>query len=293
MTVPQNQPLADWIKPFRSPLCWVIVTHAVLFLTVLVLWSAYPVSDVLRTLDGSLVIAQLALIGIWTTLSAREAGSPFSPELIVPAMVTMMLVLPAMAFLMFHAILVGSPMWISPPIFANVLLMSLRSRGWQLKRFDCETMPPPREFQFSIRSTLLAMAFVSAIFALAAISSLFRNRQDEFSLVAILLEVAIASVVYGSAPVTAIWATLTPGRLLPRLAAAGFALGLVALLLSHDAEERAAVQIIGVPVLAGSLCVFVTTLFVLRVMRYRVVWGPPVPRLFQSLRDDSGHKPDV
>jgi hypothetical protein len=96
-----------------------------------------------------------------------------------------------------------------------------------------------------------------------------------------LLELAIVFTVFGSAPVIAIWATLTPGRLLPRLSAAGLALGLVTLLLSHDAEDRAAVHLIAAPVLAGSLFLFVVTLLAFRAMRYRVVWGTPFHKQVQ------------
>lgn len=292
MVASEDPSLAEWLRPFQSPMRWVVLIHVAVLVTVIGLQSACPTSDVIQTLHGSVAVAQLTLIGAWTTLNRSESGSTFSPEVLVPLMMHMMLLLPLMAILMFYAILRGSPQWIMVAIFANSILSSFRLRGWQLKRFDCTAMPPSQPFQFSIRGTFLATGCVAVLFALRAVSTLLQDRPDEFTYLAILPELAITFVVLGCAPVVIIWATLTAGRILPRLAAAGFGLGLVSLLMFQDVPKWSTLNIVPTSVLATSLIIFLTTLLALRAIRYRVVWETPILKRIQTSPSDPSGTPN-
>ncbi len=138
-------------------------------------------------------------------------------------------------------------------------------------------MPEAKRLQFSLSQLMWGCAVVVVLFALAE----FRPSRLEFYLSKFggpaNVFTAIALVVIGTGyiiaistiPLVSVWAVLTPGRILPRLAlaAAGWILGATWLL--HYAR---AMRPEPVAIMCLSTSILLATLGVLRGMRYRLIW---------------------
>ncbi len=263
----------------RSPVRWVVLAHVALLATVIGLQSLIPTPSMLHWLDASLVIAQVALLLIWMTLDGRGTvrrafGVAFVIALIQVAHSPGARILSALPGLICFV----PAMFMLVTVLALPLSFAQSTAGLQVQRFDSRNMPPPRRLQFSIRAVLLISVGVALLFGLKGIpESLDQQPGESSQQVAFALSVAamilVGMAIYLSIPLVAVWAVLTPGKILPRMATALVGWSLGGLLVFHYAWTREqSVPLAGFTgITAGAIVILLATLFVLRAMRYRLV----------------------
>jgi len=265
----------------RSPVRWVVLVHAVLLGTLISILTALPNQDVLWLLDASLVTAQVALLLIWLTSDGNRPSGVRRMLGVTSVLVTIHVV---------HAPAVRDPEWIPsfvcmvPCVFLMLSVVALpltiaELRGFLVARFSRERMPPPRRFQFSIRSAMVGALCVAVLFGLKGLVTAVDRSPESIGMgmaggLAIVAMCLVASAIYLSIPLVAAWAVLTPGRILPRLVTAVVGWGMGVLLVFHytQAGEGSFQVNVSASVTAGAIPILLATLFVLRQMGYRAVW---------------------
>jgi hypothetical protein len=141
--------------------------------------------------------------------------------------------------------------------------------------------------QFSMRTLISVTSGVAVLFALAQIA--LSSRQGEFAaslsgLGSLVAAVAVPSVVITCAaivmtiPIACVWAVLSPGPVLPRLALIGVGWLLGSLLIFQVFVSERAQLGVAAGVGAVAIVVLTATLGVMRALRYRVVWEVESPR---------------
>ena len=256
MTVHEDGTLAAFFQRLRrSPVRWVVLTHFVLLTSMTGLLYAMRASSVFVWLGASLVIAQVALLLIWMTFAGPRKINAI-PGLIglVPAFF-IALTIPAL-----------------PLLFA-------RSRGMQLDRFTPDTMPAPQRLQFSIRSVMVGVIGVAALFSLKGLVAGLGNWPEPrgiglvAALATIVMGMAVATMVL-TIPLASVWVVLTPGKVLPRLVTGLVGWGMGAMLLFHYTRTEPFAHQLAVyaGVTAGAIPILLATLLVLRWMGFRTVW---------------------
>lgn len=271
--------LAAFFKTLRrSSVRWVVLGHLVLLGGIISLLTAFPDQEVLWRLDAILILAQVALLMIWMTLDRDR------PPGVGRALgVTVILLVVHVA----HAPAVGDPGFVSSfvcswpcvLVLLGVLALPLsmaESRGVMIMRFSPDRMPPPRRLQFSIRTVLIGAIGIAVLFSLRGLLDLLGKWPlaigADFTLVMLVMILVIAAI-YLSIPLVAVWAVLTPGPILPRLATAVVGWSLGGMLAYHYAQlpDRAVpLAVIGTTT-AGAIPILLATLFALRQMGFRAV----------------------
>jgi hypothetical protein len=306
----RDKPLLIFTRRFlESPVRWVVLAHAALLLTVITLQSVIQAGNVLQWLDASLVIAQVALLMIWMTF-----GGPGAERRTFRAAVVVGLILVAHTPGPGKLNAIPGMICLVPALFMALTILALpllfaQSMGMQLLRFDAHAIPPALRMQFSIRAVLLLSVAAAVLFGLKGIPEMAFSQPDSAgnsaaAALAIVVMIVVALAIYLSIPLVAVWAVLTPGKILPRMATAIVGWGLGGLLVFHytDAREGTFQLEIPVTVTAGGLVILVATLLVLRAMHYRVVWDTYVDILpadspfqpaspFEATTDGSHHAP--
>ncbi len=248
-----------------SPVQWVVAVHVVLLIATLLMLYQSPFDDLLAALGAGLMLSQAALFSIWLILDREPSLKRRGAVLVLPVLLIML------------------PLVACPIVVLSLPLLMTQADGLQLKRFRPETMPLPRPMQFSL-SQLVRMTFViTVLFALGQFVPPRREMYvSEFGELGNILT-AIGTVIVGLAcgavvltiPVVCVWAVLTPGKILPRLAIAvvGWLLG--AMLLVHLIGGLQPELVVAAAIAGVSIAVLAVTLMVLRGMGYRVVWEIP------------------
>lgn len=248
--------------PGPSPVRWLVAAHIVLLAATAPFGWAPLVPQVNRWLIGALIglaFAEGALFVIWLTL-----GDGLFRRILLAVLVFIVLacLLPVAAC--------------SMPVFALPLLIA-RSEGMQLRRFTYENMPGPKRLQFSLSQLMWGCAVVVVLFALAEFRpsrlefyvSKFGDLANAFTAFALVVIGTGYITAISTIPLVSVWAVLSPGRVLPRLAlaVAGWTLGATWLL--HYAR---AMRPEPVAMMCLSTSILLVTLGVLRGMRYRLTW---------------------
>lgn len=256
MTMHEDGTLAAFFQRLRrSPVRWVVLAHFVLLISVATLLYATRARSVFVLLDASLAIAQVALMLIWVTFAGPRKINAI-PGLVglVPAFF-IALTIPAL-----------------PLLFA-------RSRGMQLDRFKPDAMPAPQRLQFSLRTVMVGVIGVAALFSLKGLVAGLGNWPEPrgMGLVAPLATVVMGLVVATmvlTIPLASVWVVLTPGKVLPRLVTGLIGWGMGAMLLFHYTKTEPFAHQLAVyaGVTAGAVPILLATLLVLRWMGFRAVW---------------------
>lgn len=270
---------ASFVQRFlRSPVRWVVLAHVLLLGIVIGMRSAIPGAVVLYTVDASLVVAQVALLIIWMTLVEREGmirrtlGSAFVVVGVFALHMPPSVLLVAIRGVIFNV----AGVFILLAILAFPLSFA-STRGLQLMRFSPESMPPPQRLQFSIRTILLAAICLALLFGLRGLLDLAKTWPVAIRWDLVLITVVmfvVGATFYLSIPLVAVWATLTPGKVLPRMATALFGWALGAMLLYHYIQSGAGSSPMYVSVTIVTACaipILLATLLVLRAMGYRFI----------------------
>ncbi len=122
---------------------------------------------------------------------------------------------------------------------------------------------------------------------------------------AIVAMCLVVSAIYLSIPLVAVWAVLTPGKMLPRLVTAIVGWGMGVLLVFHYMQAGGgSIEVnVSAGVTALAIPILLATLFVLRQMGYRAVWvdrdgwllldgpAPSSPFAAPDDKDSSHHAP--
>ncbi len=278
----RTKPLAHFARRFRrSPVRWIVLAHALLLGTLISMLTAFPKQNVLWLIDLSLVTAQVALLLIWLTLGGKRVST--ARRMLG---VTGVLALIHIA----HAPAVRGLQWMSslvcmvPGVFPLVGVLALplavaESSGYQIERFSRRSLPPPRRMQFSMRYILITTACVAVLFGLKGLAASLEETPESIARgivapLALFGMILALSAIYLSIPLVAVWAFLTPGRILPRLTAAFIGWGMGVMLVFHYAQEEGSIPtIIPASVIVCAIPILLGTLLVLRQMGYRAVWG--------------------
>ncbi len=274
----QDGSLVGFSRRFqRSPVRWVVLVHALLLVGVVGLEWRFIRNHVLLLVDASLVIAQIGLVLIWMTLNGKATMRRTLGAACVVVLIQLVHTVPS--GIVTRGILCTV---LSLFIMLTVLALPLsiaQWRGLQLRRFDCSNMPSPRHLQFSIRSVLVTSVGVALLFGLKGIPEMLDrwpgSTGNSFgAALAILAMGLVGSAIYLSVPLVAVWAMLTPGKVLPRLALAvvGWALGAALVFHYMQGGDGASPLIVVATATAGGIAILLATLLVMRAMRYRVVW---------------------
>jgi hypothetical protein len=262
----------------RSPVRWVVLFHAVLLATAIALQSMVPRQAAIDWLVAPVAIAQIALALIWMNLDGRMTARRTVGVAFVIAVVQ----------------LLDSPgprpeallglICLVPGLFIMLTVLSIplgiaHSLGLQLHRFEPGNMPPPRRMQFSIRAALIASVVVAVLFGLKGVVSNLGTTAEPIGMsiggaLALVVMILVVVTIYLSIPLVAVWAVLTPGPILPRLATAIVGWSLAGLLLLHYMQPGEGSLQFTFPsaTTAGAIPIVIATLLVLRQMGYRAVW---------------------
>ena len=238
MTVHEDGTLAAFFQRLRrSPVRWVVLFHVVLLVTVIALQSMLLRQAAIHWLVAPVVIAQIALALIWMNLDGRMTARRTV----------------GVAFMIAVVQLFDSPgPWLGeilgliclvPGMFIMLTVLAIplgiaQSWGLQLHRFEPSEMPPPRRMQFSIRGALILSVVVAVLFGLKGVVSDLGTPAESTGMsiagaLALVVMILIVTTIFLSIPLVAVWAVLTPGPILPRLATAIVGWSLGGLLLLH------------------------------------------------------------
>ena len=288
MPVSESQSTAVWCRRFRrSPLRWILVSHIAIAIVVLPLGAMLTKWEFLQVLDGSVVIAQMALLVSGVTLIdlTRAPGRVRAAAAVLAAV--------WYGGLSTHSFVAGSPQWIGSAAFSFPIFSVLRAKGCRLEHFEQRALPERSSFHFSIRHLMIAATCVAVLFGLQGLPSLFEDAQPSHltDLVAgsgLAAMFVIVMTLIGCIPPVAVWMVLTPGSILPRVicAAVGGSLGVVLIVhYTHSVEDVPRFDI-PITIIVGSISILLATLLALRLRGYRVVRK----RLNQN-KDSSHHAP--
>ncbi len=248
---------------------WIVLGHLVLWLTAIALFLCFPEILVLRLGSLGIAGAQLALLTIWLNLGDElKLRRLFA----VAGYLALVVALQApMNWWAFAAFVTGYPLAAFMVAALGLPLTMIRMEGMRLRRFDRQQLPPPWRLQFSVFHILWIMAFVALVFGIGQIA------QDPGSMTAVRVMAAlgmffvIAAVVI-SVPLVAAWAMLTPGPILPRLAAAVLGWLLGGLVIGSYYGAAAFPMLMWVLVFIVAMVLLVATLGMVRWLGYRLVW---------------------
>ena len=264
----------------RSPVRWVVLVHGLLLGTLVAAMAVFPNQGVLRLLDASLVTAQIALLLIWMTLDGHRPPG-VGRTLGVTSVIILMQAIHAIAIRDRSGM--ESLVCMVPCVFVMLGVLALplsvaHSRGFRVVRLSCESMPPSRRLQFSIRSAMVAAVCVAVLFGLKGPWAALGKSPESIGLgiagtVAIVVMVLVGCAIFLSIPLVAVWAVLTPGRMLPRLVTASVGWEMGGMLIFHYTQtgEGSLELAISAASTAGGTLILLATLFVLRQMGYRAV----------------------
>ena len=280
----QGGSLARFRRRFRhSRVRWIVLVHGVLLGTLITLITLAPRFDLPWQADAALVLAQVALLLIWMTLSGGRASSTDRMVWTTCALLAVHIA---------HTPVVGSIQWVLslvcmvPFLFVMLGVVALpltiaASRGFLIVRFRHEAMPKAGRLQFSVRSVVVAAVCVAVLFSLKGIVVGLSESPESIILGIVTPFAAITMVlvipgIYLSIPLVAVWAVLSPGTVVPRLAAALVAWAMGGVLVFHylqtgDGPLRVAIPTSVAGVTVGAVLILLATLFVLRAMGYRAV----------------------
>lgn len=270
--------VAFWGRLRRSPVRWVVLGHVVLLATVIALQSMVLRRAAIDWLVAPVVIAQVALALIWMNLDGRMTARRTVGVAFVIAVVQ----------------LLDSPgprpeailglICLVPGAFIMLTVLSIplgiaQSWGLQLHRFEPNEMPPPRRMQFSIRGALILSVVVAVLFGLKGVVSNLGAPDESIGMgiggvLALVVMILVVVTIYLSIPLVAVWAVLTPGKILPRLATAIVGWALAGMLVFHYMQPGKGSPQFTFPIgtTAGAIPIVIATLLVLRWMRFRAVW---------------------
>jgi hypothetical protein len=249
-----------------SPVQWVVAVHTVLLTVTILLLCGSPFNELLAALGAGLMLAQAALFSIWLVLDREPSLKRRVAILLLPVLLIML------------------PLVACPIAALSLPLLMTQADGLQLRRFRPETMPLPRPMQFSL-SHLVRMTFViTVLFALGQFGpsrqELYASRLGELGNVLTAIGTVIVGLACGAVvltiPVVCVWAILTPGKVVPRLALAGTGWLLGTLLLVHLIGGLQPELVVAAAIAGVSIAVLTVTLMALRGMGYRVVWETPL-----------------
>ena len=187
-----------------------------------------------------------------------------------------------------------------PSVFLVLGVLALplgiaEASGYQIERFSRRKLPPPRRMQFSMRYALITTACVAILFSLKGLAGALEETPDSIALgivapIAFIGMILVLWTICLSIPLVAVWAVLTPGKILPRLATALIGWGMAVMLALHytHTEEHLLPATVLAGVTVGAILTLLATLLVLRQMGYRAVWrGRDVWILFDDLKNQT------
>ncbi len=252
-----------------SPVRWIVVGHLVLWLTAFALFLRFPEILALRLGSLGIAAAQVALLAIWLNF-ARELKS--RRLFAIAGYLTLVVALQApINWWTLAAFLTGYPFAAGVVALLGLPLTMIRMEGMRLRRFDRQQLPPPWRLQFSVFHMLWIMAFVALVFGIGQIA-LDPGSVSAVRVMAALGMFCVIAAVVISVPLVAAWAVLTPGPILPRLAAAVMAWLLGGLVIGSFYGTTALALRVSVPVFVVAVVLLASTLGLVRRLGYRLVW---------------------
>ncbi len=265
----------------------IVVVHAVLLVLSSLVANAWPNEPFMPVVCSAVVLSQTMLLLIWMNLSGEPtAGKVFliAGHLLLAFVVHSLRDL-AMA-LGFHfgaGLIIGllflAGIWIPVVAFGCAIfglpLAVARSEGLRLRHFPADDMPTPQPFQFRLAHMLWATALMAILFALGQLAEIGAKSPGSIQTARAVAELAtflVGLAIVLSIPLVGVWAVLTPGSRVPRMATALFGWGLAALLIAHYNRGRPDVFFYFGPTLLVATALVLLTLARLHRLGYRVIW---------------------
>jgi hypothetical protein len=255
-----------------SPVRWIVVAHALLLSTVLALFQAFPKDLVMQVVSPAVVATQTMLLVIWLNLGG---GVRTRGLLGTAGYLYLMAGLHAPAVWrmpFFLSLMIGLPLSALVIALLGLPLAMVRIEGLRLRRFGSAELPPRQRLQFNMFHLLWVMASLAVFFGLGQVAQVGSHGSGGIETIAFLVTILITAAILMSVPLACVWAVLTPGPVLPRLAVATLGWGLGGLLIAYYYQPVATVAAVPAAIAVLAVAFLLATLSLTRRFGYRVVW---------------------